>query len=79
MWNQYLWASMVVQTNEFRPVMIGLGFFWQTFGSNTPGEGVLPWGEMMAYLSIITIPLIVFFLSLQKAFVESIASTGIKG
>ena len=79
MWNQYLWPSMVVQTNEFRPVMIGLGFFWQTFGSNTPGEGVLPWGEMMAYLSIITIPLIVFFLSLQKAFVESIASTGIKG
>ena len=79
MWNQYLWPSMVIQVNEFRPVMIGLGFFFQTFGSNTPGEGILPWGEMMAYLSIITIPLIVFFLALQRAFVESIASTGIKG
>jgi len=79
MWNQYLWPSMVVQTNEFRPVMIGLGFFWQNFGANTVGEGILPWGEMMAYLSIITIPLIIFFLVLQKAFVESIASTGIKG
>ena len=79
MWNQYLWPSMVVQTNEFRPVMIGLGFFWQTFGSNTPGEGVLPWGEMMAYLTVITIPIIILFLALQRVFVESIASTGIKG
>jgi multiple sugar transport system permease protein len=79
MWNQYLWPSMVVQTNEFRPVMIGLGFFWQTFGSNTPGEGVLPWGEMMAYLTVITIPIIVLFLFLQRAFVESIAASGIKG
>lgn len=79
MWNQYLWPSMVVQTDAFRPVMIGLGFFWQTFGSNTPGEGVLPWGQMMAYLSIITIPVIIFFLLLQDAFVKSIASTGVKG
>ncbi len=79
MWNQYLWPSMVVQTDAYRPVMIGLGFFWQTFGSNTPGEGILPWGQMMAYLSIITIPIIIFFLLLQDAFVKSIASTGVKG
>ena len=79
MWHQYLWPSMVVQTDAFRPVMIGLGFFWQTFGPNTPGEGVLPWGQMMAYLSIITIPVIIFFLLLQDAFVKSIASTGVKG
>lgn len=79
MWNQYLWPSMVVQTNEYRPVMIGLGFFWQTFGSNTPGEGVLPWGEMMAYLTVITIPIIILFLALQRVFVESIAASGIKG
>jgi len=79
MWNQYLWPTMVVQTNEFRPVMIGLGFFWQTFGSNTPGEGILPWGEMMAYLTLITLPIIILFLTLQRVFVESIASSGIKG
>jgi multiple sugar transport system permease protein len=79
MWNQYLWPSMVVQTNEFRPVMIGLGFFYQTFGSNTPGEGILPWGQMMAYLTVITLPIIILFLALQRVFVESIASSGIKG
>jgi len=33
----------------------------------------------MAYLSIITIPVLVFYLFLPRAFIASIASTGIKG
>lgn len=70
MWNQYLWPIMVVQSEEIRPVMVGLGYFFQL---NTI------WGEIMAYLSIITVPILVLFLSLQRVFVESIASSGIKG
>jgi multiple sugar transport system permease protein len=79
MWNQYLWPSMVIQSTQYRPVMVGLGYFWQLTSSNTAGEGILPWGELMAYLTIITIPVIILFLALQRAFVESIATTGIKG
>ena len=79
MWNQYLWPSMVVQSTQYRPVMVGLGYFWQLTSSNTAGEGILPWGELMAYLTIITVPVIILFLALQRAFVESIATTGIKG
>lgn len=79
MWNQYLWPSMVVQNTQYRPVMVGLGYFWQLTSSNTAGEGILPWGELMAYLTLITIPVIILFLALQRAFVESIATTGIKG
>jgi multiple sugar transport system permease protein len=79
MWNQYLWPSMVVQATEYRPVMVGLGYFWGLTTSNTPQGGIFPWGEMMAYLTIITIPIIVMFLALQRAFIASIASTGIKG
>ena len=37
------------------------------------------WGEVMAYLSIITLPVLVFYLFLQRAFIASIAATGIKG
>lgn len=77
MWNQYLWPIMVTQSEQYRPVMVGLGYFYQLNTSNT--TGILPWGEVMAYLSIITIPVIILFLLLQRAFVESIASTGIKG
>jgi multiple sugar transport system permease protein len=79
MWNQYLWPSMVVQSTEFRPVMVGLGYFWQLTSSNVAGEGVLPWGGLMASLTMITLPVILLFLVLQRAFVESIATTGIKG
>ena len=79
MWNQYLWPSMVVQNTQYRPVMVGLGYFWQLTSSNTAGEGILPWGELMAYLTVITVPVILLFLALQRAFVESIATTGIKG
>ena len=79
MWNQYLWPSMVIQNTQYRPVMVGLGYFWQLTSSNTAGEGILPWGELMAYLTVITVPVILLFLALQRAFVESIATTGIKG
>ncbi len=70
MWNQYLWPIMVVQAEEYRPVMIGLQYF---FLRN------VAWGEVMAYLSTITIPILILVLALQRVFVESIASSGIKG
>lgn len=68
--NQLLWPIMVVQEETYRPVMLGLQYFFQL---NTQ------WGEIMAYLTIITIPVLLFYLVLQKAFIASIASTGIKG
>ena len=70
MYNQYLWPLMVVQQEEYRPVMVGLQYFFQLN---------IAWGELMAYLSLITIPVLAFYLYLQKAFIASIASTGVKG
>jgi multiple sugar transport system permease protein len=70
MYNQYLWPLMVVQQETYRPVMVGLQYFFQL---NTAG------GEIMAYLTIITIPVLAFYLVLQRAFIASIASTGVKG
>jgi len=70
MYNQYLWPLMVVQQETYRPVMVGLQYFFQL---NTA------WGEIMAYLTIITIPVLAFYLVLQRAFIASIASTGVKG
>lgn len=70
MWGQYLWPIMVVQSEELRPVMIGVSYFFQLD---------VAWGEVMAYLTIITIPVLLLYLSLQRAFVESIASSGVKG
>lgn len=69
-WNQYLWPLMVVQQEELRPVMVGMQYFFQI----NPA-----WGEVMAYTSLITLPVLVMFLAFQRAFVSSIASSGVKG
>ncbi|MBS3850188.1 carbohydrate ABC transporter permease [Devosia sp. J2-20] len=70
MYNQYLWPLMVVQQEAYRPVMVGLQYFFQLNRA---------WGEIMAYLSMITVPVLAFYLFLQRAFIASIASTGVKG
>lgn len=70
MYNQYMWPLMTVQDEAYRPVMIGLQYFYQ--------ESV-PWGEVMAYLSVITVPVLIFYTFLQRAFIASIAATGVKG
>ncbi len=70
MYNQYLWPLMTAQGEEFRPVLVGLQYFFQLD---------IAWGEIMAYLTIITLPVLIFYLSLQRAFIESIAASGVKG
>ena len=69
-WNSYLWPLMVVQSEELRPVMVGLQYFFQLNVS---------WGQVMAYSSLITIPVVALFIAFQKSFINSIASSGVKG
>jgi multiple sugar transport system permease protein len=70
MYNQFLWPLMVTQAEQYRPVLVGLQYFFQLN---------IAWGEVMAYLTLITVPVLIFYLLLQRAFIASIASTGIKG
>ncbi|MNZ80556.1 L-arabinose transport system permease protein AraQ [compost metagenome] len=58
---QYLWPLLVTQSEAYRPVMVGLQYFFQL---NTP------WGEVMAYLTIITLPVLIFYLCLQRLFIS---------
>lgn len=69
-WNAYLWPIMTVQKEDLRPIQVGLQYFFQ--------ENV-EWGQIMAYTTIITLPVLVMFLLFQRAFVASIASSGVKG
>jgi multiple sugar transport system permease protein len=69
-WNSYLWPLMVVQSEELRPVMLGIQYFSQLNVS---------WGQIMAYSSMITVPVLVLFVAFQRSFVASIAGSGVKG
>lgn len=64
-YNQYLWPVLSIRTEEYRPVMIGLQYFAAR-------------GEVMAYLSVITLPVLIFYFVLQRAFIQSIAASGIQ-
>src|SRR3954451_22006122 len=69
-WNSYLWPLMVVQSEELRPVMVGIQYFFQLN---------VAWGQVMAYASMITLPVLALFLAFQRSFINSIASSGVKG
>lgn len=69
-WNSYLWPVMVTQSEDVRPVMLGIQQF---FGNATS------WGEVMAYATLITLPVLAVFLIFQRRFVQSLAGAGIKG
>lgn len=73
-WNAYLWPVMVVQQERLRPVQVGLDYFF----ASTSEEGTA-WGQIMAYSTLITVPIILVFIIFQRAFVASVASSGVKG
>jgi multiple sugar transport system permease protein len=69
-WNSYLWPLMVVQSEELRPAMVGIDYFNQLNVS---------WGQLMAYATMITVPVLALFVAFQRSFINSIASSGVKG
>jgi multiple sugar transport system permease protein len=70
-WGDFLWPLMVTRGPDVRPLMIGMQQFF--------GLDPKIWGDTMAFASMITIPVLIIFLLFQKWFVQSVASTGIKG
>jgi len=70
-WGDFLWPLMVTRGPEVRPLMIGMQQFF--------GLDPKIWGDIMAFASMITVPVLIVFLLFQKWFVQSVASTGIKG
>jgi multiple sugar transport system permease protein len=69
-WNSYLWPLMTVQSENLRPAMVGIDYFKQL---NTS------WGQIMAYATMITLPVLALFIAFQRSFINSIASSGVKG
>jgi multiple sugar transport system permease protein len=70
-WNRFMWPLMVTRGVEVRPLTVGMQAFF--------GQDPRVWGDLMAFASLITIPVLIVFLLFQKWFVQSVASTGIKG
>ncbi|MGD8967809.1 MAG: carbohydrate ABC transporter permease [Anaerolineae bacterium] len=70
-WGDFLWPLMVTRGEEVRPLTIGMQAFF--------GQDPRLWGDLMAFASMITVPVLIVFLLFQKWFVQSVATSGIKG
>ena len=70
-WNDFLGPLIYLTRNELKTIQIGLRMFISQYSAE--------YGLIMAASVIALIPVLVVFLSLQKYFVQGIASTGLKG
>jgi multiple sugar transport system permease protein len=70
-WGEFLWPLLVTRVSTYRPLTVAM----QQLFSIDPTY----WGDIFAFASMMTLPLLIIFVVFQKHFVESIARTGIKG
>ena len=71
-WNDLLWPLVFTTTPEMGTVTSGLTLL-------TGPSGIIPYGTMMAGSLIAVAPLAIIFVFVQRRFIESVASTGLKG
>jgi len=71
-WGSYMWPVMATASGgiEIKPLSVAVGVL---YGDNTN------WGPVMAYATLATIPVLVVFLMFQRWFIQSVASSGVKG
>ncbi len=74
-WNNFLWPLIAIRDNTLKPLPVGIAQFMGNAGSNAQFQ----YGPSLAGACMAIIPTVIVFLSLQRYFVEGIASSGIKG
>ena len=70
-WSDFMWPLLVITDAAKRTVQLGI----QTFFTEPP----VYYGPIMAALTIVSLPMIILFLFLQKYYVQGISTSGIKG
>jgi len=70
-WNEFALSNVLTRSMNSRTVPISLNEFSSFFKVN--------WGNTMAASAIITVPIIIIFMCVQKQFVSGLASGAVKG
>lgn len=69
-WNEYFQALIFIRKNALRTIPIGLQGFFQEHSTD--------WPELFAALSMVTIPVIVIYVLMQKQFIAGLTAGAIK-
>ena len=70
-WNEFLWGLVLTQTEQARPLTLGL--------YNLQGMFTVEWNVQTAGANIATIPTIIVFLAFQRYFIKGITLGAVKG
>lgn len=70
-WNEFLWPLLMINSPEKRTLPVGLTTFMTEAGPY--------YNYLMAYSSMVIIPVIIIYLFLQKHLIEGFSRSGIKG
>jgi ABC-type glycerol-3-phosphate transport system permease component len=73
-WNSFLWPLSVLRTAENMTLPVGMA---SMIGSVTAGSEP-PIGASMAAATLVTIPIIVVFLSVQKQYIAGLTAASVK-
>jgi trehalose/maltose transport system permease protein len=74
-WNEYLYALSFIQSPEKYTVPLAI----TSFVSKTGSAFAVPWGTVMAATVIVTVPLLVMVLVLQKRIIAGLTAGAVKG
>lgn len=69
-WNDFLWPLIVINSENMKPLSVGLASFHGLYETN--------WPYLMAASTVALIPIVLIFIVAQKYFVQGIALTGLK-
>lgn len=70
-WGQLLWPVLVTSGPDFRPLPLGMSVFIT--------QPPISWGDIMAFALMMVLPLMAIFIVFQRWFIQSVASSGVKG
>lgn len=72
-WNNFLWPLVVVQSQDYTTLPVGLTFFAQAFQRQPM------WAAAMAVSTVATLPVALLFIFFQRYFAEGMVMSGMKG
>lgn len=76
-WNSFFWPLIATRSDEVRTLPVGIAQFLSLRAGMVQGQQSI--GQSMAGAVFAALPPIVFFLILQRYFIEGISRTGLKG
>lgn len=69
-WDMYIWPLIIVSKDSLRTLPLAISLFMNSYAT--------AWDQLMAIAVLGTLPMIILFFFLQRAFIQGIAVTGLK-